>query len=311
MGKRDEFREPVKRVIAARAGFRCSDPDCQKFTVGPTVDTTKKFNIGAACHIAAAAKGGPRYDPSMTPEQRKHPDNGIWMCRTHADLVDDDAVKYSLDLLRTWKREAEERVLREVGKAEAVGTGGIRFAEMSQAERWGVKSKVILENGTEIASSTTFDLARKDIAAFATPIYTLRFLILKAKGVESILLCSLQAMLYTYHALPKKYRKLAYAYPQTVYPYILNLEPPGDERPRPCLCELHCPQGQDDAVPFASLVIKEDIPQVIDARFTASTSGFYTFALDAVMACGTEKRTFRVLTPTPVLFEKFEELYPD
>jgi hypothetical protein len=311
LGKRDEFPEPVKRVIAARAGFRCSDPECQKFTVGPTVNTAKNFNIGAACHIAAAAKGGPRYDPSMTPEQRKHPDNGIWMCRTHADLVDDDAVKYPVDLLRTWKKEAEERVLREVGKAEALGTGGIRFAELSPAERWGVKSKVILEDGTEIASSTTFDLARKDIAFFATPIYTLRLLILKAKGAESILLYSLQAMLYKYDPLPKNYRKLAYAYPQTVYPYILNLEPPIDERPRPCPCELYCTPAQDDGVPFAPLVINEDIPQVIDARFTASTSGIYTFALDAVMACGTEKRTFRVLTPTTVLFEKFEELYPD
>jgi hypothetical protein len=310
LGKRDEFREPVKHVIAARAGFRCSYPECQTCTVGPTVDTAKNFNIGAACHITAAAEGGSRYDPDMTREQRKHPDNGIWMCRTHADLVDDDALKYPVDLLRTWKKEAEDRVLREVGKAEALGTGGVRFAELSPAERWGVNSKVILEDGTEITSSTTFNLARQDIAIFAPPIYTLRFLVLKVKGIESILLYSLQAMLYKYDPLPKNYRKLAYAYPQTVFPYILHLEPPIDERPRPCPCELYCPPGQDDAVPFAPLVINEDIPQVIDAWFTAS-SGIYTFALDAVMAWGTEKRTFRVLTPTAVLFEKFEELYPD
>jgi hypothetical protein len=311
LGKPDKFPVSVKRVIAARAGFRCSYPECQKFTVGPTVDTAKNFNIGAACHITAAAEDGPRYDSDMTSEQRKHPDNGIWMCRTHGDLVDDDAVKYPVDLLRTWKKEAEDRVLREVGKAEALGTGGVRFAELSLAERWGMNSKVILVDGTEIASSTTFDLARRDIAIFELPIYTLRFLILKAKGVENILLYSLQAMLYKYDPLPKKYRKLAYAYPQTVFPYILNLEPPIDERPRPCPCELYCPPGQDDSVPFAPLVINEDIPQVIDARFTASTSGIYTFALDVVMAWGTEKRTFRVLTQTAVLFEKFEELYPD
>lgn len=301
----------MKRVIAARAGYRCSDPDCQRFTVGPTIDPTKHFNIGAACHIAAAAAGGPRYDLSMTPEQRKHPDNGIWMCRTHGDLVDDDALKYPIDLLQTWKREAEERVLREIGKAETLGTGGIRFAELSPGERWGVKAMVVLEDGCEIASSTTFNLGRKDLSILAMPIYTIRFLVQKSKNVESILLYSLQAMLYEYTPLPTKYRKKAYAYPQTVYPYIVDLEPPIDERPRPCACARYCPPGEDDAVTFVPLVIDDDVPQVIDARFTASTSGIYTFALDAVMAFAAEKRTFRVLPPTPVLFEKFEELYPD
>jgi len=233
------------------------------------------------------------------------------MCRTHGDQVDDDPIRYPVDLLRTWKKEAEERVFREIGKAESMGTGGVRFADLSLAERWGVKAKVLLEDGTEIASSTTFDLSRKDIAFFATPIYTLRFHIVKASGVESIMLYSLQAMIYKYESLPKHYRKFAYAYPQTVYPYILNLKPPIDERPRPCLCELYCPPGEEDAVTFAPLVITEDIPEVIDARFTASTSGIYTFALDAVIACGAEKRTVRVLTPTDVLFEKFEELWPD
>jgi hypothetical protein len=48
------------------------------------------MTIGEAAHISAAAPGGPRFDGSMTPEQRRHCDNGIWMCSNHAFLIDED-----------------------------------------------------------------------------------------------------------------------------------------------------------------------------------------------------------------------------
>jgi hypothetical protein len=58
-------------------------------------------------------------------------------------------------------------------------------------------------------------------------------------------------------------------------------------------------------------VITDDIPQVIDVRFTAPTSGIYKFALDAVITTGVDRHTLRILIPTRVLFEKFEEVCPD
>ena len=65
--------------------------------------------IGKAAHIHAAAPGGRRYLASMTPEERSDISNAIWLCATHADLIDRDAVTYTADVLLTMKREHETK----------------------------------------------------------------------------------------------------------------------------------------------------------------------------------------------------------
>ncbi|PYR32332.1 MAG: hypothetical protein DMF90_23785 [Acidobacteria bacterium] len=66
-----------------------------------------------AAHITAAAVGAPRYNSKLTPEQRRHFDNGIWMCGHHGTLVDRDHTRYSVDQLRKWKRKAEAIAQKE------------------------------------------------------------------------------------------------------------------------------------------------------------------------------------------------------
>jgi hypothetical protein len=43
----------------------------------------------------------------MTPEERKHIDNGMWLCATHARLVDRDEDTYTIEELRLMKKEHE------------------------------------------------------------------------------------------------------------------------------------------------------------------------------------------------------------
>ena len=62
-----------------------------------------------AAHITAAAENGPRYDGSLTAEERKSADNGIWMCLRCGQLVDKDEEQFPSDLLRRWKVDAEKR----------------------------------------------------------------------------------------------------------------------------------------------------------------------------------------------------------
>lgn len=111
---RDDFSSSVKDLLANRVGRRCSNPKCRKPTCGANDDPTKITNIGVAAHICAAAKGGPRFDPSMTAEERKSPDNGIWLCQNCAKLIDSDTNRYTIDLLNAWKRIAEEHAITEV-----------------------------------------------------------------------------------------------------------------------------------------------------------------------------------------------------
>jgi hypothetical protein len=114
---RDDFNEEVKRAVAARAGHRCSSPTCRAPTSGPQLDSSKSLNVGVASHITAASPGGPRYDPTLTTEERRHADNAIWLCQTCGKLVDNDKLRYTEEELRRWKLDAESEALLRIGKA--------------------------------------------------------------------------------------------------------------------------------------------------------------------------------------------------
>lgn len=111
---RDDFTLQTKELLAKRVGYRCSNPGCRQPTSGPRSDPEKSINVGFAAHISAAAPGGPRYDEALTPEQRKHPDNGVWVCGTCAKLIDNDANRYTRDALRQWKTQAERQALMDI-----------------------------------------------------------------------------------------------------------------------------------------------------------------------------------------------------
>ena len=130
MSRRDEFSAPTKRALAARAGHVCSFKGCPRHTSGPSAEAgDASVNLGEACHIRAASPGvgARRYDPTMTHEERRSIDNGIWMCRTHAKLIDSDEATYTVERLHQWKREAEARAERRLrgASAEALTAGRI------------------------------------------------------------------------------------------------------------------------------------------------------------------------------------------
>lgn len=91
-------------------------PECRVSTLGAATDPAAIASIGFAAHIHAAAPGGPRYLETMTPAQRRAANNGIWLCGTHARLIDSDEERYSPDTLRQWKEAAESRAREEIGK---------------------------------------------------------------------------------------------------------------------------------------------------------------------------------------------------
>lgn len=111
---RDEFAVDVTRVIAQRAGHRCSF--CRAQTAGPQIDESKALNVGVAAHITAASPGGPRFDATLSVEDRRRPENGIWLCQTHAKLVDNDPIRFTVETLRGWKSAAEQDALSQIGK---------------------------------------------------------------------------------------------------------------------------------------------------------------------------------------------------
>ncbi|ADJ26470.1 hypothetical protein Dehly_1176 [Dehalogenimonas lykanthroporepellens BL-DC-9] len=118
---RDDFSLPTKELLAKRVAYRCSNPACRHVTSGPQTDTTKAVNIGVAAHITAASEGGPRFDPAMTSDDRQGTGNGIWLCQSCAKLVDNDPIRYAVDVLQLWKRLAETTAIHELESHSGVG----------------------------------------------------------------------------------------------------------------------------------------------------------------------------------------------
>jgi hypothetical protein len=118
----------VKVTLATRAAYVCSNPACLRLTTGPHSDPEKSLTTGHAAHIRAAAKGGPRYDESQTPEQRKSIKNGIWLCRECGDIVDKDTSPHSPIVLESWKCD-HEAMIAEIRSAGYSATLTLLHAE--------------------------------------------------------------------------------------------------------------------------------------------------------------------------------------
>jgi hypothetical protein len=157
---RDDFGEDVKRKLAARVGYCCSNPECRAPTAGPQDDPFGAVNLGVAAHITAASPNGPRYYGALTPEKRCHFDNGVWLCQNCAHLIDSDVTHYTEELLRAWKAVAEDRARNSIGKTAIVAappvlelyleeegiSGG--YYSATNPERWFVLGLENVKGGT-------------------------------------------------------------------------------------------------------------------------------------------------------------------
>lgn len=121
-----KFSPDTKQIIASRAGYRCSFPDCDRSTIGPGRGPTDVENTGTAAHIFSASTGprGPRGTGGLSVEERKSAANGIWMCRNHGALIDNEKGKnYPASTLQAWKALQEERIAREMLKLALPNAG--------------------------------------------------------------------------------------------------------------------------------------------------------------------------------------------
>ncbi len=67
------------------------------------------MNLEEAAHIYAASPGGPRYNPELSDDACRSIENGIWLCRKHARVIDVGHKVYAAQTLKTWKKSAELR----------------------------------------------------------------------------------------------------------------------------------------------------------------------------------------------------------
>ena len=119
-------------MLARRVGHLCSNPGCRQSTSGPQENPAKAINIGVAAHISAAAAGGPRHDPSLSPADRASIDNGIWLCQSCGKLVDNDLLQYSSVILRDWKMASERHAAYRLEHRMAPNGQDVKFQKVER-----------------------------------------------------------------------------------------------------------------------------------------------------------------------------------
>jgi hypothetical protein len=164
---RDEFTQATKDLTAKRAGWLCSNPDCRCATVGAAEGHDGVINAGVAAHITAASPDGPRYDSSLTSEQRRHHSNGIWLCQKDGKAVDSDEQHFTVETMRKWKRDAERRSFQAIvapgaQRDQPVVAATIDAAVKVLINRLGLPE----EDDIDTVAARLIAAAANDIAAF-------------------------------------------------------------------------------------------------------------------------------------------------
>jgi len=110
-----DFNAKVIEIVAKRAAYCCSNPDCGVSTIGPNSDIEKATVIGEAAHIKGARSSSARYDSAMSDAARGEITNAIWLCRNCHKKIDRDSELYSEDLLFSWREEHETAITKRLG----------------------------------------------------------------------------------------------------------------------------------------------------------------------------------------------------
>ena len=116
---RKDFLDSVRKSVARKAMYVCSNPGCLRVT-GFSTSKGKARAIAQAAHVVAAADSGPRADdvidlPDGSTLQRDDEGNAIWLCMPCHYRVDADEEEFPSDLLLAWKRDHEKRISDLVG----------------------------------------------------------------------------------------------------------------------------------------------------------------------------------------------------
>lgn len=128
VGNRDpDPLESQVRILFGRSSGQCSYPECGEYLVVPSrARSDMPKNVAKIGHITAASPGGPRYDASLTTEERRAEANLILLCGTHHDAVDAQLEFHTVK----WLREAKEQHIKRLARGNRYAMGQVGFKDL-------------------------------------------------------------------------------------------------------------------------------------------------------------------------------------
>ncbi len=179
VNRRHDFSKPTRRLVAERAGFRCSFPGCGRLTIGPNSDPNKATKNGFAAHIYTGAKSGngPRGTGGFSEEEIKSPQNAIWLCGHHSSLIDkNNGGEYPAETLHSYKALHEARIAHELAGL-STPLGWVESVRVESSPLFSGPFKIELARLNLIigGNSTGKTALCEWIAAHADPIYLERW----------------------------------------------------------------------------------------------------------------------------------------
>jgi hypothetical protein len=169
MGLSGRFSADTIDTLGRRAALTCFNPDCGALTSGPTVNETGSVNLGEAAHIYGLTPKSARYTASISVAELGDITNGIWLCRNCHKSIDNDELRYPVDLLFQWRRMHEANVLDRLGKTgerlrEKLKSDHLKeFADTSY-----LAQQIILDKPEHWEAKLTLEILRSELKPIAT-----------------------------------------------------------------------------------------------------------------------------------------------
>lgn len=120
------YAERDLKLLFGLSGMYCAFPTCNERMAALATTEDRTEVLGFIAHIVAHSDDGPRGDSSFPAEMRDKYDNLVLLCGHHHTLVDKQANTYTVENLRSWKKNTESRV----GHLLAQGMHKVDFAEL-------------------------------------------------------------------------------------------------------------------------------------------------------------------------------------
>ncbi len=129
-----KYPERILKALWARSGGLCML--CKKPVVIIDDPRNPPTIIGEMAHIHGLKPNSPRYDPSMTDEERNSYENLLILCRNCHALIDKNPDKYPPEKLKAIKREHEKWVIEQW----KISSSDVTFAELDVVIKYLLKA---------------------------------------------------------------------------------------------------------------------------------------------------------------------------